>query len=72
METPGALEAERAVVDFYTAEGGGAQEEFLRRYAVDYVVFGPRERALGGALHLSLAPAFQSGEVTVFSTAGTP
>jgi hypothetical protein len=72
METPGALEAERAVVEFYTAEGAGAQEEFLRRFAVDYVVFGPRERALGGALHLSLASAFQAGEVTVFSTAGMP
>jgi hypothetical protein len=72
METPGALEAERAVVEFYTAEGAGAQEEFLRRFAVDYVVLGPRERALGGALHLSLASAFQAGEVTVFSTAGMP
>ena len=72
METPGALEAQRAVVQFYTADGAAAQEGFLRRYAVDYVVFGPRERALGGVLHLSLAPAFQAGEMTVFSTAGMP
>jgi hypothetical protein len=72
METPGAREAERAVVEFYTAEGGTAQADFIRRYAVDYVVLGPRERAIGGGLHLPLTPAFSEGEVTIYSTAGLP
>ncbi len=72
METPDAAEAERAVIEFYTAKGGATQEEFLQHYDVDFVVLGPRERALGGALHLSLTPAFHEGEVTVYSTAGAP
>jgi hypothetical protein len=72
METPNAVEAEHAVTGFYTSSGAGEQEAFVERYAVDYIIVGPRERALGGALHLSLPAVFQSGDVIVYSTAGLP
>jgi hypothetical protein len=72
METPAAAQAEQALIAFYTSSSAAEQEAFLKHNAVDYVLLGPRERALGGAIHLPLPQVFESGEVTVFSTAAMP
>jgi hypothetical protein len=70
METPWAAEAERSLIAFFTSSSAEEQQAFLKRNKVDYVLFGPRERALGGALRLPLSEVFASGDVTIFSAAG--
>jgi hypothetical protein len=48
---------------------GDQGEELLRRYHIDYVFYGPHERAMGRALDSPLPylqPVFSSGEVTLF------
>lgn len=51
---------------YYAGEEG---EELLFRYHIDYVFYGPREKAMGTALDnppAYLEPVFSSGDVTLF------
>ncbi len=68
-ETPQA-EAEKAAVEqFFTAGqmSAPAAQDFLNRRRVDFVFYGPRERALGPLPPgLSLQLAFQAGEVSIY------
>lgn len=61
-------EKQRAATWFYTTEDADARIAFLENLGARYVVYGPRERALGGVplQHEALQPVYQSAEVTIF------
>jgi hypothetical protein len=61
------LETKRELAAAYYA--GEEGEELLFRYHIDYVFYGPREKAMGTALDnppAYLEPVFSSGDVTLF------
>ncbi|MFN0072950.1 MAG: hypothetical protein ACKVVP_15810 [Chloroflexota bacterium] len=57
---------------FYSTRDDAARHDFLEQLGARYVVYGPRERALGGAPlnQLNLRPVYESPEMTVYERAG--
>ena len=72
FETVDAKQQEQAVREAYSGRLDAAEfEAFLDEGGVDYVFYGPRERSLGNLPDTpQLIPAFQQGEVIIYSVLG--
>ncbi len=59
---------EKEWVNAFYQESGPANLALLSGHRINYLVFGPREQALGGKIDLSgLQKVFQSGSVQIFA-----
>lgn len=70
METVAAVKKKQWVMDFFTGKTDG--ERFLKEFGVDYVILGPREKAIGhiDPSTLPLREVFQSGDVKIYKVEG--
>lgn len=69
FETPGAEQARELVATLYA--GGQSIDPRLRALRMEYVLYGPEERALGRAAWLeSWSPIYRSGEVALYQVPG--
>lgn len=70
FETIDAPLQENWVLAFYSQRGQPESEPLVER-KIDYVIYGERERQIGGALVLDSFPlVFQSGEVAIYDVSG--
>ncbi len=74
FETVNAAVEEKALKDFFSGDWTPEQmQSFLEQRGIGYIYYGPRERISGRAVDaLALRAVFQSGEVTIYQTGGTP
>jgi hypothetical protein len=68
FETPDAKQSLQTVESFFSEMSAANQEDFLRQQGIDYVLFGPRERALGTLRATGLTAVFQSPTVVIYRT----
>lgn len=74
FETANAVQEEQRVKEFYSQTGKvTASTPLLLDRKVNFVMYGPRERLLGGELDFSaLHLTFESGTVQIYAIQGTP
>jgi hypothetical protein len=67
FETVSAVEQQQAVLDFFAVKGEIESADFLIQNGIDYVFYGPRERASGELPEgLLLSPVFSAQDVTIY------